>query len=305
MRGGSAPAGKIEFSVIIATRNRPEELAKALRAVSETTLTPNAFEVIVVADGRGQGLERVVSECRLPMPVRVIEQDHQGPGAARNAGAACARGSLLAFTDDDCLPAPGWLEGLKRALDRSPGSLVGGRTTNCLLENVYSETSQLIHQIVYRHYNRDPERAKFLASNNMALQAADFAEIGGFDPAFRLASEDREFCDRWLWSGRPMHYQESAVVRHAHALTLGAFCEQHFRYGRGAAKYHRARAERGSGNLSEHLSFHGDLNNWLTPPVSGGIQRRLQVRALLFIWQAANAAGFFWERLLQGIGRGN
>jgi glycosyltransferase involved in cell wall biosynthesis len=292
--------GNIDFSVIIPTRNRPKELAQALQAISETTFPPHAWEVIVVADGRGQGLEHIVSEYELRMPIRVIEQDHQGPGAARNAGAACARGRHLAFTDDDCLPTPGWLDDLKEALDRSPGSLVGGRTTNRLSGNVFSETSQLIHQIVYRHYNSDPQRARFLASNNLALRAEDFAEIGGFDPAFRLAAEDREFCDRWLWSGRPMHYEENAEVHHAHALTLRAFCEQHFRYGRGAAKYHRTRSERGSGRLSEHLSFHGDLNNWLTPPVAGGVRRQLQVRALLLVWQVATAAGYFWEKLTAG-----
>jgi GT2 family glycosyltransferase len=295
--------GGIDFSVIIPTRNRPKELAKALQAICETTLPAEAVEIVVVADGRGQGLERVVSERPLRIPVRVIEQDHQGPGAARNTGAASARGFYLAFTDDDCLPTPGWLEALKKTLDRAPGSLAGGQTVNCLIWNVYSETSQLIHQTVYRHYNRDPERARFLASNNMAMRAADFAEVGGFDTAFRLASEDREFCDRWSWSGRPMVYEENAVVYHAHALTLREFWAQHFRYGQGAAKYHRVRAERGSGKFSEHLAFHGDLDNWLTPKIAGNFQRRLQVRTLLFVWQAANASGFLRERLLQMAGR--
>lgn len=302
MTGGDAPSDSIEFSVIIPTRNRPKKLAAALQAISETAFSKGELEVIVVADGLGQELEKVIEECGLGVQVKFVEQGHQGPGAARNAGAARARGRNLAFTDDDCLPSRGWLHALQAALDRSPGALVGGSTTNCLADNLYSETSQLIHQIVYRHYNRDPERATFLASNNMALRAGDFAAIGGFDPAFKLASEDREFCDRWLWNGRPMLYEESAVVLHAHELTLQAFCEQHFRYGRGAAKYHRARAERGSGKLSEHLSFHGDLNNWLAPRISGGIGRQFQVRTLLFVWQAANAAGFFWERLLQAIG---
>lgn len=303
MTGGRAPAGSLEFSVIIPTRNRPERLAAALHAISETAFPKGEFEVIVVADGLGQKLEKVIEECGLGAQVRLVEQGHQGPAAARNAGAACARGRNLAFTDDDCLPERGWLDALKSALDQSPGALVGGFTTNCLAGNLYSETSQLIHQIVYRHYNRDPGRATFLASNNMALRAQDFAAIGGFDPAFRLASEDREFCDRWLWTGRPMIYEENAVVLHAHELTLQAFCEQHFRYGRGAAKYHRLRAQRGSGKLSEHLSFHGRLNNWLAPRISGGIGRQLQVRTLLVAWQATNAAGFFWETLLQAIGR--
>lgn len=288
---------QVEITLVIPTRNRPAELAQALRAVSQTTFPLPSLEIIVVADGKGQGLGRVVAECEIAAQVRLVEQDQQGPGAARNTGAGSARGRYLVFTDDDCLPAPQWLDEMKRALDRSPHSLVGGLTTNSLTDNVFSETSQLIHQIVYRHYNRDAAHAKFLASNNLAARAEDFAAVGGFDPSFRTASEDREFCDRWLWSGRSMLYQQSAVVYHAHQLTLRAFVTQHFRYGRGAAKYHRTRAQRGSGKFSEHLSFHGNLRNWLMPPVSGGLLRQAQVRALLFVWQAVNAAGFFWEKL--------
>jgi GT2 family glycosyltransferase len=298
------PPDPIEFSVIIPSRNRPRQLGAALRAISETTLPYRFVEVIVVADGRGQGLDSVVAGCKLPAPVELIEQEHQGPGAARNAGATRARGRYLAFTDDDCLPSPGWLNALKQVLDQSPGALVGGLTSNALEDNVFSEASHVIHQIVYRHYNAEPERASFLASNNMALRAEDFAQIGGFDPSFRLAAEDREFCDRWRWDGRPMIYAASALVLHEHDLTLRGFCAQHFRYGRGAARYHQTRARRGSGKFAEHLSFHRRIENWLTPEIPGGIVRQGQIRLLLFVWQTSNAAGFCWERLLLTFGRG-
>jgi len=299
MSGGELDADRIEFSVIIPTRNRPQQLRSALEAIAQTDFPLDALEVIVVADGEGQGLEAVVAEIESPIATRVVEQSQAGPAAARNAGAACSRGRYLAFMDDDCLPTPGWLSALKEALDASPEALVGGRTINVINGNRCSEASQLIQEIVYSHYNGQPDRASFLASNNMALGAADFASLGGFDPSFWFASEDREFCDRWLWDDRPMHYVANAVVRHAHELTLASFCQQHFRYGRGAAKYHRTRADRGSGKFSDHVSFHANLNNWLTPTVEGSVVRQAQTRALLLAWQGANALGFLWERFRQ------
>jgi glycosyltransferase involved in cell wall biosynthesis len=303
MSAGESAANRYEFSIIIPTHGRPQQLQRALAAISQTNCPRNTFEVIVVADGEGQGVEAVVAGVKSPIAMRVIEQPQAGPGSARNAGAACAQGLYLAFTDDDCLPTPGWLPALKKTLDASPKALIGGRTTNALEQNCYAVASQVIHDIVYSHYNRDPDQATFFASNNVALGADEFASLGGFDESFRLAAaEDRELCDRWSWAGRPMHYAPDAVVRHAHELTLTSFCRQHFGYGSGAARFHQTRINRGSGKFSDHLSFHSNLNNWLTPKVGGGLLRQIQIRALLFAWQVANALGFFWGMLRQDLG---
>lgn len=296
-----AEEDRVEFSVIMPSHGRPQQLRQALKAIARTSFPHDAIEVIVVADGEGQTLDAVAASVATDVEIRVIEQRQAGPGAARNTGAKHARGQYLAFTDDDCLPTAGWLPALKQALDATPEALVGGRTINDLAGNACSEASQVIQDIVYRHYNAQPDQATFLASNNMVVRAEEFASLGGFDQAFQFASEDRELCDRWLWQKRPMRYVEAAVVRHAHELTLTTFCQQHFRYGQGAARYHRTRAARGSGKLSDHVSFHANLSNWLLPRVTGGLRRQVQVRTLLLAWQAANALGFGWERVRQSV----
>ncbi len=70
------------------------------------------FEVIVIDDGSSMPIDAWSGDSR----VRVIRQDNKGPAAARNAGIASARGAFLAFTDDDCVPEPGWLAALVEAL---------------------------------------------------------------------------------------------------------------------------------------------------------------------------------------------
>jgi GT2 family glycosyltransferase len=154
----------------------------------------------------------------------------------------------LAFTDDDCRPAPDWLSTLGVRFAGAPDHAVGGRTLNALPDNRYSAASQLLIDYLYAYYNANGGLARFFASNNVALPRDRFHAVGGFDDRWPLAGgEDRELCDRWLQGGHGMLYAPEAVVYHAHPLTLRTFCRQHFNYGRGAYYYHRARARGGGG----------------------------------------------------------
>jgi GT2 family glycosyltransferase len=90
---------------------------------------------------------------------------------------------------------------------RTPDHMLGGRALNALPDNLFSTTSQLMTDAVYAYYNDDPRQAHFFTTNNLALPADRFRAIGGFDTTFPLAaSEDREFCDRWLHHGYQMTY---------------------------------------------------------------------------------------------------
>ena len=88
-------------SIVIPVFNGERFLAAAIESALGQTYRP--FEVIVVDDG---STDRSAAVARSFAEVRVIEQQHAGPGAARNRGVAAARGELLAFLDaDDLLPA--------------------------------------------------------------------------------------------------------------------------------------------------------------------------------------------------------
>jgi len=290
------------FSIIVPTRSRPQALSACLASLSALEYPPDHYQVIVVDDGSAVPLEHIVAPFQRQIMLTFIRQENAGPAAARNAGVQHAQGQFLAFTDDDCRPERGWLGCLARAFEEAPDCMVGGRTVNVLTNNLYSVTSQLIVDIVYRHYNVEPRQARFIASNNLAMRAQDFRHIGGFDPAFRT-SEDRELCDRWLHQGRRIMYCPEARVGHAHALNLFAFARQHFGYGRGAQRYHRLRSRRQSGSLGKEFGFHLNLRNWLGYPFTQvRASHALPVALLLGLWQAANLAGFMWEAIRQKIG---
>ena len=249
-----------------------------------------------VDDGTPGGLEDTVSAWRPRLNLRLIVQANAGPGAARNRGAFEATNEYLAFTDDDCVPDAAWLTALANALTVRPGDLLGGRVIN-VLDNLYSQASQDVVAYLCDYYDGRSGRSRLFTTNNMAVSAEAFRASGGFDTSFqRAAGEDREFCDRWVASGRGSAFVHEAIVRHAHSLTLAGFCRQHFQYGRAANRFRKIRAERRSEPVTlEPLSFYTGL---LRAPFCDGRSWRACCRAALVgVSQAANAAGFYWERL--------
>lgn len=255
----------MRFSIIIATRNRPAQLADCLASIQALNFPPNQFEVIVADDGSDPAVQPVPRFAS----VRILRQQHGGPGAARNLAARHAAGQMLAFTDDDCRPRREWLAELDARL--SSGTAAGGRIFNGLPENRWAAASQVIHDFLYqqpRHFN----------TNNLAVPREDFLALGGFDPSWqRAAAEDVDFCERWIASGRTLVYVPNAIVDHFHQISLRGFWRQHYGYGRGA-RWLRARHA-----WRRPPSFQRDLIQYAFSRGSG---------VLVLMAQFATAAGF-------------
>lgn len=285
----------MQFTIVVPTFNRPKQLTDCLRAMTALDYPREHFETIVVDDGSAASLDAVIKPFCAQMNVRLLKQANAGPAAARNTGAVHARGRFLAFTDDDCAPAPNWLAVLERELTVTPNRMVGGRIVNVLTDNVYASASQLIVDLVYAYYNADALNARFCASNNLALPTEAFRALGGFEPTFRT-SEDRDLCDRWLHAGQRLVYAADAVVYHAHHLTLRAFWRQHFDYGRGAFRFNRAHARRGATDSTLKPNFYLETLRRLPRVLAQYPRRRAVTLAmLLVVWQMANTLGFVAE----------
>lgn len=280
------------FSIIIPTYNRPAELVLCLEALCRLDYPRDLFEVIVVDDGCKTSLQTIVACFLDQLDVTLLTQANAGPAAARNKGASQAKGEFLAFIDDDCMTFPDWLQKLANRFAEIPDQAIGGRTLNPLPENPYSTASQTLINAGYAYYNSLPSQASFFASNNLTVPAAYFRSIGGFDITFKT-SEDRDFCDRWRHQGFRMTYAPEILLYHSHPLNFLAFWRQHFNYGKGAFRYHQARARRGTGRLRPDPKFYRSLffNSLMNEPK----RRGLWVKMLLLISQVANAAGFSCE----------
>ncbi|MGI8506727.1 MAG: glycosyltransferase family 2 protein, partial [Solirubrobacteraceae bacterium] len=99
-------------SVVVSTYNRPASLARLLDSLRAQTLASDRFEVVVVDNGSGPDTARTLEDELRRGGLVLITARHEltrGPAGGRNAGWRLARAPLVAFTDDDCAPAPGWL----------------------------------------------------------------------------------------------------------------------------------------------------------------------------------------------------
>jgi GT2 family glycosyltransferase len=284
------------FSVVVPTYRRHGALERCLAALARQSYPRELYEVIVADDGSGDPPHAVVSRYADRLSVTLVEAPHGGPGAARNAGAARARGTYLAFTDDDCEPAADWLAALARHFDRHPGAAFGGRVENALGANPFATASQLLMSYLYDYYapaTRD--RRRFFTTNNLALPARAFAALGGFDRVdIRETAEDRDLCDRWIRSGGELAYAHDAEVRHWHELALGSFWRQHYHYGRGAVYFHRARRRRAADAVDlEPPTFYLGMLDY---PRRRGLGWRAPMQAgLLTLTQVAYVTGYVVE----------
>ncbi|MCU0625157.1 MAG: glycosyltransferase [Gemmatimonadaceae bacterium] len=278
-------------SVVVPTYGRAAILERCLHALAAQRYPAHRWEVVVVDDGSAVPVRPSTS---LPCALRVIRQANAGPAAARNRGAACATGTLLAFTDDDCLPTPHWLSALVDTLRGAPGALVGGPVENVLYDDPYATATDALTRFLYDYHERRRSAHGFYMTSNLALRAESFRAVGGFDERFRhAAGEDREFSDRCRAAGHPLVFAPHALVQHAHALTLHGFARQHLRYGRSAPHYHRTRVLRSERAIpAEPLTFYAAM---LSAPFRQRATHPVRTAALLALSQLCYATGYVLE----------
>jgi GT2 family glycosyltransferase len=192
------------WSVVIPTFRRHETLAACLErlAPGAQTLDASSYEV-VVSDDAASSETREFLATRFPW-ARWVAGPARGPAANRNAGAAAARGKWLAFTDDDTLPAAGWLAAFDRARRASPvPEAMEGRTT-C--------PGGFVTPMYYAPVNETGGR---FWSCNIAMRADRFGAIGGFDEGFRVPHmEDQDLRERLGKAGFPIAWVPDAHVEH-------------------------------------------------------------------------------------------
>jgi len=301
METGGAGADPAETStprcvtVVIPSYERPRSLARCLEAVTVGAENDPRVdvEVIVVDDGSATSPAAEVDAVEHRVDVRLHRQKNQGPASARNAGARLARHSLVAFTDDDCAPAPGWPHAVTEPLADDPAALVGGTARNAETP-LCSSASQYLVDALYRWHSAHPSGA-FWTSNNLACSRDEFLDVGGFDETFPLAAgEDRELGVRWARSGRPLRRALDAVVDHHHRLDIRGFWRQHRNYGRGAVHYRDVVADAGDDVEVMPPSFYATL---LAEPFRHEpALRALSISGLIGLSQVATVAGFVAER---------
>jgi glycosyltransferase involved in cell wall biosynthesis len=113
------------ISVVIPTYGRPEALVRCLRALERQEVP--AREVVVVCRRDDEPTREALArfESLLPLKVEVVEEHRQS--VAMNTGVAAATSPIVAMTDDDAAPRPGWIAGLEALHAEVTVGAAGGR----------------------------------------------------------------------------------------------------------------------------------------------------------------------------------
>jgi GT2 family glycosyltransferase len=196
------------ISVVIPTHRRLALLARCLDALDAQSLEAADFEIIVADDANDPATRDLVRRyrARIRSPLRYLAVDgpRHGPAAARNHGWRAARSPIIAFTDDDTIPARDWLRGAIEGFD------------NARLQGAWG-TVRVPLRPRPTDYERDAaglERAGFVTANCFVRRTA-LEAIGGFDEAFGAAwREDSDLYFRLLDRGLLVAHLPDAVVTH-------------------------------------------------------------------------------------------
>jgi GT2 family glycosyltransferase len=208
MTAKPSPDDPLRVSVAVSTYNRAGFLPRLVAALEAQTLPRNEFEVVVCDDGSRDDTGRVLAElaAATPVDVRVVTAErNQGRAAGRNRAWRASRAPVVAFTDDDCVPEPNWLEAGLAAM-RDGRRVVVGRT----IPNPEQE------------YRRGPfsltisvEDATYFPTCNVFYLRADLESVGGFDEGFSTwGGEDTDLGWRVRDAGATPTFAPEALVLH-------------------------------------------------------------------------------------------
>jgi O-antigen biosynthesis protein len=245
------------MSVVICARNAASTLDECLRHTC--ALDYPELEILVVDDGSTDATPEI---ARGHPGVRLVQIEHGGLAAARNAGFEAATGELLAYLDSDAFPTPEWPYYLALAFD---GPDVGGAGG----PNVPPRDEQPGAEVVARAPGGpvqvlfSDDRAEHVPGCNMAFWKLVLSEIGGFDPVYTKAGDDVDACWKILNRDWKIGFHPAALVWHRRRQGLRNYLRQQLEYGRSEALVEDRHPERFT--PAGTARWRGRIYNSLTP----------------------------------------
>ena len=197
-----------KITVVIPTYKRPQLLERCLLALLRQKFNKREYEIIVVSDGPDMVTRQLIEKIAKGRATNLRYLSllvKKGPAAARNYGWLNARGRIIAFTDDDCLPDKNWLKEIFNNIQSvNFEAAITGRVI-VLPGNRPAEYEQSIGGL---------ETADFIMANSACTKAA-LIKVGGFDEQFNTAwREDSDLEFKLISENIPVKNVESAIVVH-------------------------------------------------------------------------------------------
>ncbi|WP_299413454.1 glycosyltransferase [Acaryochloris sp. IP29b_bin.148] len=198
-------------SVIIPVFNDSERLQHCLQALEQQTYPDGAYKVIVVDNASDDDVEATVDPF---LHASMVVETQRGSYAARNTGVKIAKGSILAFTDADCIPSPDWIEkGVQSLQSIQNCGLVAGKIQFSYQDPLRPNSIELCDSVLYLQQDLYLKYSKFGATANIFTFKEVFSEVGLFDSSLKSGG-DYEWGQRVFAAGYQQLYSEDAYVSH-------------------------------------------------------------------------------------------
>jgi GT2 family glycosyltransferase len=235
------------LTVAIATMDRPEGLARCLDALLHGAVLPD--EVVIIDQSEDEKAKGVVEQCRVSSVSMIyIRQARHGLSASRNAAFTHASRSIVAVTDDDCVPDKEWVSIIKQTFSSmsAPDAMTGRiLPLGPDIPGLFAISSRV--STVPKEFRGKVVPWLVGSGGNCAVKKEWFDRVGGYDERLGtgspgMAAEDADFFYRLLRAGACIRYEPEGVIFHerqsksrrlatcwSYGHGIGAFCSLWFR----------------------------------------------------------------------------
>jgi len=282
-------ADPLSISLIIASRDRCQQLSRCLQSMREIS-SKQPWELIIADNGSVDDTAAVVREftASAPIPTLYVFEPKSGKANALNTALACARGQVLAFTDDDCYPAPDFVDNVWSAFDDPSVGFVVGRV---MLHDPTDHPFTINESTVPITF---PGRSFLTCGSailgaNMAFRRKVIFDVGGFDPLLGPGSacsnaEDLDLASRASAFGWTGQYCPDMVVSHHHGRKKADGPNLMKSYGIGIGAYHMK------------LLLSGHEFSWFARSICQ-IPRRYKMSRRMLLWEPVGGAKYAYSWL--------
>jgi GT2 family glycosyltransferase len=282
-------------SVVIPTYNRSSELSRLLRALERCERPPGGVEFIVIDDGSTDHTQQTIASSQLAGLIGV-RQPNGGAASARNRGWRMARGELIVFTDDDCVPTENWL--LDVVIAFTSGDVAG--LGACVVPLVPGFLADFVQAERLVGHGGDAANVKYLVTANAAYRRSVLEAVGGFDERFPgAAGEDTDLTMRVQARDLQLTLITTGTVAHDHRTSVRGLLTTYYRHGRAWSILARAHPRRGLGTRSVSMAtpryWRQRYRYYRDEGASSGAA--VVYCGLRFAGLASYATGIVWEEL--------